>query len=306
MGPRGALLRRHAAAPPPQGPFAWHRVGNDFQLMSEHSRCVPQLGPLHGGSGSSTLGGWSPPPRPSVDTAARHWGPQISNQEPSTTQKQKAEQNGNPRKVLGAGGPAGLEAGGGEVEGQVCPCLWPGPDPHGRFPPEPPILSAGEVFIQPVLHSSSLQPGPLVGRSLSWTKNLAGPWKRGGDPASVPIGRGTCEGVGSRPGGGAPGREEAQVGGAAGCGQCRPRAGAESLRPRLPSRWGLPADPRCTVKEVARCHPLKKLPEKSLKTTGPTSAEGGRLFVRGHLPAGTRGLRPCAPGEGVTQSREVR
>nr|CAI9711185.1 unnamed protein product [Rangifer tarandus platyrhynchus] len=89
--------------------------------MSEHSGCVPQMGPLHGGSGSRTLGGWSSTPtrpRPSVDAAARHWGPQISNQEPSTTQKQKAEQNGNPRKVLGAGGPAGLEAEGERLSGR--------------------------------------------------------------------------------------------------------------------------------------------------------------------------------------------
>ena len=97
--------------------------------------------PLRGGSGGRTLGGWSPRPRPSVDAAARHWGPRVCDQELSTTQKQKAEQNGNPGKVLGAGGPADLEAGGGEVEGQDCPCLWPGPDPNGRFPPEPPILS---------------------------------------------------------------------------------------------------------------------------------------------------------------------
>ena len=81
-----------------------------------------------------------------------------------------------------------------------------------------------------------------------------------------------------------------------GCGQRRPRTGTERLRPGLPIRWGALLSPGAPVKETARCHPLKKLPEKSLKTTGPTSVEGGRLFVRGHLPAGTRGLRPCAPG----------
>lgn len=113
--------------------------------MSEHSGCVPQLDPSREGEGVALLRSGAPPPAPlsppSLDVAARDWGPRVSNKSraPPRSRKQSKMQ---PQKGAGAGAPTGLEVEGGEVEGQVCPCLWPGPDPQGPFPPEPPILLA--------------------------------------------------------------------------------------------------------------------------------------------------------------------
>lgn len=145
-------------APLPGSSFHRHGVGSDFQLMSEHSGCVPQLDPSREGVGAALLGAGAPPqhhppPTPAQPGCGCEGLGATGLQEPSTTQKQKAEQNGNPRKVpeLGARGPGG---GRGRLRGRLVHAFGVDQTRMGGSLLSP-RYSAREAFIQPFLHSSS-------------------------------------------------------------------------------------------------------------------------------------------------------
>ena len=58
-------LHRLLGAPLPGSRCHTHAVRSDFQLMSEHSGCVPQLDPSREGEGVALLRSGAPPPPPS-------------------------------------------------------------------------------------------------------------------------------------------------------------------------------------------------------------------------------------------------
>lgn len=97
--------------------------------------------------------GLEPPPGPSLDVAARDWGPQVSNKSRAPPRSRKQSKMATPERCRnwGARGPGG---GRGRLRGRFVHAFGLDQTRMGGSLLSP-QYSAGEAFIQPFLHSSS-------------------------------------------------------------------------------------------------------------------------------------------------------